>query len=280
MIRIYSQRRLSPYYGQVQIAESGRARALTLDGENWEIQFRREVSEGFELTIRHTYIRVAIIKDSDLTQLAIPSSLDARKVDERIQELSAFLKQASLPFPANDLYEYWLMDDKDDQPLALIFSCCSAEQMTAFPVRPEWTALPASVMKIQSTPKEEASASAPVNYQVERMVAERAGRNPQARWFKRCPGETTLFPNYLLSEDWEDEAHHDLCQRYILRQAPRLLMLHHLGHTQRRHLENAARQHALEVERFYPLYPEVADKQIMTAIRVEARMRQSVRNSS
>ena len=39
MIKAYSQRLMPPYSGQVQIAESDRARALTMDGENWEIHF-------------------------------------------------------------------------------------------------------------------------------------------------------------------------------------------------------------------------------------------------
>ena len=39
MIKAYSQRLLPPYSGQVQIAESDRARAITTDGESWEIHF-------------------------------------------------------------------------------------------------------------------------------------------------------------------------------------------------------------------------------------------------
>ena len=38
-IRAYSQRLLPPYSGQLQIAESERARAITMDCETWEIHF-------------------------------------------------------------------------------------------------------------------------------------------------------------------------------------------------------------------------------------------------
>jgi hypothetical protein len=38
-------------------------------------------------------------------------------------------------------------------------------------------------------------------------------------------------------------------------------------------MERAARDNALEVQRFYPVYPKVADEKLMTAIRVEARLR-------
>ena len=40
-------------------------------------------------------------------------------------------------------------------------------------------------------------------------------------------------------------------------------------------LERAARDHVFEVERFYPLYPEVVDSSIMTAARVEAQLRRT-----
>ncbi len=45
MIKTYSQRLLTPYYGQVQIAESERARALAVDGQTCEIQFLHSGSE-------------------------------------------------------------------------------------------------------------------------------------------------------------------------------------------------------------------------------------------
>ena len=37
MIRIYSKRLLSPFVGLVQVAETARARALSLDGRNWAL---------------------------------------------------------------------------------------------------------------------------------------------------------------------------------------------------------------------------------------------------
>ncbi len=57
------------------------------------------------------------------------------------------------------------------------------------------------------------------------------------------------------------------------RQSPRLLMLHGLKLEQRTQLEINARKYALEVERFYKLYPEIADQALIDAIRVEARLR-------
>lgn len=272
MIRAYSKKMLSPYMGQVQIVETTHARAITLDGKNWEIQFLRKDSNEPELD---KYFRVAIIKDSELKRIALPSYLCDSEIDKRIVELADYIANVDLPLPAEDIFEYWLLDEKEKAPLALIFSCREAEQMATYPAIAEWTALPSSAMKVEATPDEEARNEAPVNYRFERLVAERAGYNPRAAWFTRRHSEAETFPSCLVSEEWEDEAHDQLCQRYIQRQAPRLLMLHWLNKTVRFRLEQAAKKNALEVERFCALYPEVVDEKLITAIRVEARLRRA-----
>ncbi len=270
MIKAYSQRLSPPYSGQIQIAESDRARAMSVDGEAWEFQFLR----------LNTYRRVAHIKHSELSKITSVSTQEGREVDERILELSEFLITANLPFPAEDIYEYWLLDEKDETPLALIFSCTKAEQMPTFPNRTEWTALPAAVMPITPTEDETQRCDSPVNYRLERLVAERAGSKPRARWFKRREHEPDEFPPLLLREDWQEEEHLDLCKRYINRQSTRLLMLHGLEREDRRRLEIAARPNAVEVERFYSLYPEVVDADLISALRVEARLRSATEENT
>ena len=71
MTQAYSKRLLFPFLGQVQIVESEQLRALTLDGENWEVQFKvafddtASTSPGQQENIRkHSYIRVAVIRPS------------------------------------------------------------------------------------------------------------------------------------------------------------------------------------------------------------------------
>ncbi len=233
MIKTYSQRLLTPYYGQVQIAESARASALTVDGQTWEIQFIHlgnggpiHTNSGTQSTSLR-YRRAVSISDSEIRQKKVGSMLETgQTVDERILELTEFLADITLPFPAADHFEYWLLDSKDQSPLALIFSCRESEQMNAYPSRPEWTALPAAVMPIEMTEDEKSYSSAPVNYRLERLVAERAGYNPKAKWFTRRLNEEQSFPTFMLREDWQEEESADLCQRYLKRQSPRLLMLH------------------------------------------------------
>lgn len=280
MIKCYSQRLSPPYSGQVQIAESERGRAVTVDGEMWEFHFLHARSNGHQWgnakkAERH-FRRIAYIHQSDLGKIAEQATQDGQPVDDRILELAEFLTTANLPFPAVDRYEYWLLDAEDKSPLALIFSCSEESEMSTYPPKNEWTALPASVMPIEKTPEELENSALPVNYRFEQAVMERAGYYPKTRWFTRHSNESDNFPPFLVREDWNDEATHQLCQRYLQRQSTRLLMLHGLTHGDRQRMEQAAKAHATEVQRFYPLYPEVADEKLMNAIRVEARLKNAV----
>jgi hypothetical protein len=260
----------------VQIAESDNARALSMDGDMWEFQFIYANGRGGNAgSVRQQgrFIRAAHIRHRDLERVIDNPSTEDGEVDERILELARFLLDASLPFQAADRYEYWLLDPKDNSPLALIFSCLEVSEMASFPKLTDWTALPAAVMPIETSEDERSKSYGPVNYRLERCVAERAGTKPRARWFTRRPNESEDFPPFLVREDWKSEEHRDLCKRYLHRQAPRLLMLHGLRWEERQRMELEAKANALDVDRFYPLYPEIADKDVMDKIRVEARIR-------
>lgn len=275
-VRSYSQRLSPPFSGQVQIAESERARALTLDGARWEIQFihtsvvaKGPGETGVERRARH----IDNLQHGEIVRIAAEGTRDGQPVDDRILELARHISDTALPFPANDEYEYWLLDARDGSPLAFIFSCADLDEIQNLPVRPEWTALPAAVMPITKTEDEVAREEPPVNYRFERLIAERAGPSPKARWFRRGDGQADDFPPLLVREDWQDERDHDLCQRYLQRQATRLLMLHGLAHEDRLRLEQAVRPNVAELARFHALYPEIADQELITAMRVEARLR-------
>lgn len=273
MISTYSQRALQPFSAQVQIAESEHARAVTMDGEVWEFQYIYSVGSSAAARAAGRFVRAAHIRHRALDGIAETGALEGEPVDERIMELARFLTGARLPFPAADRYEYWLLDAKDGYPLALMFSCVDAEQMSAFPTMMDWAALPAAQMPIETSEVERSRSYGPVNYRLERCVVERAGSKPRARWFRRDIHNDQDFPALLVREDWEDEEQADLCRRYLHRQSPRLLMLHGLSPQDRQRMELAARAHPLDVARFYPLYPTVADRDTVDKIRVEARLR-------
>ncbi|MBX2869059.1 MAG: hypothetical protein KTR18_10305 [Acidiferrobacterales bacterium] len=263
MPKAFSQKLGPPFSGQVQIAESDKYRAITLDGQTWELQY-----------VNRIHVRVATVTAEELKNRDLKvEELASEAADPKLDELIDFLNEVTLPFDAIDHYECWLLDKESQQPLAMLYSCSDPEQMRKFPSHPEWTALPDSVIPIQKTEKELAAQMAPVNYRLERLVAEQAGINRKSQWYDRREHDASLFPPYLVRDHWEELDHQDLCSRYIMRQAPRLLMLQSLSSAQRQELESKCKSYSTEVARFYPLYPEVIDEKSMSALRVEARIR-------
>lgn len=277
MIRSYSQRLTPPFSGQVQITESERARAVSIDNLKWEFHFFIGIEGDVNSTNRATrkrFMRVATFDNKEVMELADPTSSERSETDDRIIELADYISSTKLPYDAADRFEYWLLEPKSGSPMALIFSCVEEEFMETFPNKTEWTALPAAIMPIERSEEELANGLPPVNYRVERLINDHAGYKPQASWFVRNKNDEE-FPPFLVKEDWEDESEHLLCQRYINRQAPRLLMLHELSYNSRSRLESSAKENAIEVERFHQLYPSIADKNLMNSILVEAKIRQS-----
>jgi hypothetical protein len=288
VIRTYSRRLLLPFVGVVQIAEMGKARALSMDGEYWSIQYMlpidpRQQTRPQKLDPGSTYTRivgynhaaVGTVRDGRLENHPVHPALDADEVRSASHRLFTAVTAARLPFDRADRHEYWLLDARDDTPLALLYTCVGEQERDLTPPRSEWHPMPASELKVEPPEPPQDLYVPPVNYRLERLVAERAGTKPRAAWFERKEPAGDDFPPCLIREDWQDDQQQVLCDLYIRRLAPRLLMLQGLPHAVRNRLEHAAREHVFEIERFHALYPEVVDHRLLTAARVEARMRRA-----
>jgi len=258
MFEVYSQKLAPPYSGLVHIAKSGRYRAVTLDGQMWEIQHLNRIN-----------IRAAAVSAEEIKSGAFKHE-DA---DPKLVEIMEYLADVKLPFPSKDHFECWILDSTDESPLAMLYSCVDEEQMRKFPKYPDWTALPDSVMPVVKTDEELASQSTPVNYRVEMLVASRAGVNKKARWFDRREHDADLFHPFLLREDWIESQDQDLVWRYIARQAPRLLLLPDLSDSDRERLEVASKHNPDEVARFAGMYPKIINQELMNSLLVMARIR-------
>lgn len=286
MIRLYSRRLLSPFVGLVLIAEADRARALSTDGVHWAIQYAmtdaaRQRPRAADADHRLHYAPVATIEHGELKPRALHPFLNLADVRAAAQDLCEAVTAVPVPFAAADRYEYWLLDGADGSPLALLESRIDAPELASTPSRPAWIAMPAAQLDVPA-PEHEMRPTAqtaqrsylpPVNYRLQKLVEERAGPRPRAAWFDRRDPATAALPPCLIREDWADAHQHQLCERYIRRLAPRLLMLQSLPDGVRRRLEEAARDYVFDVERFFPLYPAVIDDTLLTAARVEARLR-------
>jgi hypothetical protein len=257
------------------------ARALSLDGRNWEVQYAR-VSEaqfrthhpGADPSLR--FALVATIEQSALKTRDGHPFVASDATRAAINQLCDALSAASLPFDAVDEHEYWLLDDADGAPLALLQSCVDLKDRDIMPSQqPSWVAMPAAQLAVPGSEGSAGTYVPPVNYRLEQAVAHRAGSRPRATWLSSDHGSTTSrnLPPCLLREDWPDEEQRQLCERYVKRLAPRLLTLPDLPRETRRRLEIAACKHVFDVERFHAVYPEVVEDGLLKAARVEARLR-------
>lgn len=280
MSRLYSKKMLLPFVGVIQVAELGWGRALSLDGKNWALRYAQNDNEQvrngpFRDDPRVNFSLVVRIEGDRLETRAVHPSLDPERVRADSQQLFETLRNVRIPFEAADRFEYWLLDDQDETPLALLHSCVDAQEMQLPVPSPEWLAMPAAELSVTDPePPAQTTYLPPVNYRLQKQIEERAGSKPRAAWFERT-ATTEDFPPCLIREDWEDPECQRLCDLYLQRLAPRLLMMAGLPHAVRQRLEQAACAHVFEVERFYHLYPEVVDDSLLNTARVEARLRRA-----
>lgn len=122
-----------------------RVPALSLDGHNWEIQYARIDEARFR--IQHSCVNpnlrftlVATIENVALkTGFGHPFA-PSDSVDATIDHLYTAVTDASLPFDAADDYEYWLLDEADSAPLALLQACVAPEDRDLVPWQASWVA--------------------------------------------------------------------------------------------------------------------------------------------
>ena len=280
MSRLYSKKLLLPFVGVIQVVELGWGRALSLDGKNWAIRYALNDSEPvrngpFRDDPRVNFSLVVTIDGDRLEPRAVHPALEPERVRADSQRLFEAIRDVRVPFDAADRYEYWLLDGRDESPLALLHSCVNEEEMK-LPVPPsQWLAMPAAELAVPDPdPPVQTTYLPPVNYRLQQQVEERAGYKPRAAWFERT-AVTDDFPPCLINDEWADPECQRLCDLYLRRLAPRLLMMAGLPRAVRQRLEQAACEYVFEVERFYPLYPEVVDDSLLTTARVEARLRRA-----
>lgn len=297
-MEMYAKRLNNPFQGVLQVVASERVRALSFDGIQWELQFQCDVHRmkpAFADTLpRFQYARIGRWEARHgFKPYPLDPAMDRAEVESHYPAVVDALGKVRIPLPQDDHYECWLLDDRDKQPLALLASCRQVTEMAAMTVaRPCWHPPNAGQLPIDCTEEENRRGLPPVNYRLENLVKQRAGQNPVAQWFLRQPDgqgsavsadgqlSTALparqFPELLLREDWESPAEQALCERYLQRLAPQLLVLQGLSLSGRERVERMASQQVIEMDSHFHLYPAVADPQRMTAWRVEARLRKAL----
>jgi hypothetical protein len=302
--RTYALRRLNPFLGVVAVLETGSARALSYDGESWQLQVLAERPEHTWGSLNRgravqQYFRFGLWSRSDgMTRVPINPLLDVGAMLAAAHALVAALEQAErrLPFLLTDRYEYWLLDAAD-QPLALLAAASDERYLEAAAVTDWHATLPAGAPFV--SPALEARGIPVQTMRSRRRHAELLEEQIRAsgtrcQWLSRQrdgsgvglapngPPElvgrqlpAVAFPSAGLRTDWSEAAQADLAWDYLEWAAPRLLALQDLSQALRQRLEAAARGQALLVASSFRMYPRVLNPAWIDAARVEARLRQA-----
>ncbi|MGD9164223.1 MAG: hypothetical protein PVF13_05640, partial [Chromatiales bacterium] len=226
-IQAFSIRQLNPFRGVLQVFLNDRARALSGNGQVWEIQVLSDRPQGLwpntPFSGRQFYGFGLWSAEGGLSQVPINPLFN---IDDMIDSAQALIEQlrpnlGDLPFPLADPFEAWLLDERASQPLALLQSSRSdAERCQIKP--PKWIAAERGDFSFVSqhllerglpnndghNPRVHASF-------LEAMVRERAGQPRRCVWYYRhrdgsasaCDDpQTSLaaerFPQLPISENW------------------------------------------------------------------------------
>ena len=301
-VNCYSQRILNPFRGVMNIISTGGADAVTIDGRNWVFYIHDnfdcptdDPEEFFQIELPD--IRFADWnKNTGLKRSPLIASYHYSEIQAIGQALlDAVVQYADLcPFPFEDKYELWLLDNKTSEPLALLDSACNITDLN----NPDNLTWEAGLRCKQEFMKESSLANEQYNSAGEflnQIINNRAGNNPSAQWFYRNrfsygKGLTginlnqqlvgrelsaRIFPKMLVQQQWQDKTKESLIEAFINWLSPYLLVLDFLRDTQRETLELAAKNYALLVDQMFLLYPKVINQHAINAARVEARMRKS-----
>lgn len=287
----YGIRLVNPFLGTLQVVHTEDARAMSRDGQNWEIQIlvrTRSAADWGSLNRRSDrprYYRYAFWNPlHGLRRMPVDPNLDAVSLQTRaaclVEQLSGELLHR-LPFPLQDHFELWLLDTQN-QPLAMLGSTDDETRM-AWCREQRWQAV-STIQTIDDYSPREAEP-------FERLIRQRAAMR---QWFRRSPnGEgvgldrlcpvrladrvlpATRFPQLLVRDDWGETKAEQLTREWADRLAPWLLQLPGLDKVRRSSLEQAAGRQPQMVEAMHRLYPEVIDRQRLRISRVAARIQQA-----
>ncbi len=279
----YSLRQWSPYQGTVQIVEIRGFRAVSRDGQRWQVQVR---NEGIRFFTYGTW--------------SADGSGNLIATDRTQAIVSALEGHPPLPFPAIDNLELWLLDQEQLLPLALLRSMPDTRRPFVSE-DPRWQSalsINSSFVSPSILRRAEDSAAQHIPHQelLERFVSAAAGAFPSAQWFRRdAKGngqglgirnvadaianrslESEAFPPLLVREHWDDEMFEQLVDDYHSWQAPELLTHASLSSSVRDLLEHKASGSAERIYNLRNVLPKIINRELIDRVFVEAVIRKSV----
>jgi hypothetical protein len=278
----YGVRRLGPYLGVIQVIDVGDACAYSTDGKTWRV--RQQTASGL--------FRWSV------TRLATGEAGGGGRISNADRLVDAFKQQPPVPFPIRDRFELWLLDSQTRRPLALLRTRYKATDME--PVTdPHWrpflltdTGFVSATLTRHESERSRNGGPLPHRDQLESQVNVASRPMPAAQWFERLAdgsgrggkglrlsdaevGRTLasdVFPELLISEDWQDDLRRGLVADYHDWYAASLLTHQNLTTATRARLEKAACKRPQSLLATYPLIPEILDRESVDVALVSARL--------
>lgn len=289
--KCYAVRRVNPFVGALHVLETPLGRAQTVNGVVWELELLTTVASRDwgslnKNSTRTIYSRYGLWSEADgVVRYPYQAEFNPVAARRQVEQLTAAVCEAAsgLPFALRDDRELWLLDQHDQQPIALLASMGS-QNKPAPPLPKYWKA-----SMTGSTPSHRRF---PRAQGLEEMVRRRAGFNLERCWVDRQPdgsgimldsGEVaaaSCFPPYLLTLEWANAEQRRLAEEFIAWTAPALLTLQRLSTRSREHLERHLNVQAQSIEHHWRLYPLVLDDNLLTAARVQCRLMEANQNSA
>ncbi|NNJ93406.1 MAG: hypothetical protein HKP57_01500 [Halobacteria archaeon] len=303
----YSQRMLNPFRGIVSYVSYRSADAVTADGSQWDIYVSNAaLLDGLE-TVRRPQIsdirygswsarqglkRGPLLPSDDFLQMEAMGTL----VYQHLLEIGE-----QVPFPLQDRYELWLLD-ADARPLALIDSALAASDIDtrqSLVWRPGQDCRRTFTSSVAEQLISEPERPGAMTDYLATYINSRTGDSAAAQLFERNADGSgsglqvinlpdslshrslpaSEFPVHLLDMQRHDALHAHLVHDFICWQAPWQLSLPGMDAAERGEFEQHARVQPLKLAHLYRLYPEIIDRAVIDAARVEARLRSTHRIS-
>lgn len=296
--KCFAQRLLNPFRGVMHSIQYGAAEAVTTDGVQWDIYVSND-------ELKQDLLSVTPIQTSDIRYGSWSAAAGLKRGPiypsddfKRMEAMGAAVYEKLLeihdtvPFPLQDHYELWLLDQQQ-LPLALLHSVVDEGEIE-LDIPLTWRAGQSCQKLFRPEtvyPKIEDSLSA-AEVLANTIHHNANAPNLQAQWFLRqadgsgqaiatincdAPLGRILHENEFgtpfINQQRIASEYHNLFTDYKSWLSPWLLLLPQLNDMERAFMEQQCRANALAVATQYRLYPKVIDPSIIKAARVEAMLR-------
>jgi hypothetical protein len=300
----YSQRLLNPFRGTMHCLRYRAADVVTADGRHWDIYVSNEgLMEGLPEPRRAQVSDIRFgtwSREQGLRRGPLFPSDDFLRMEAIGQRAYEYLLEVheQLPFPLRDVYELWLLDPAG-RPLVLLDSALTGAEPGLTPTL-RWTPginCRQSFTSIAAQPLElDHRQPAAVADYLAGYINWLAGTHPAAQRFRRNPDgsgqgldginladdlaqrvlDAEDFPPDYIELSGHDAVHRQLLQDFVRWQAPWQLLRQDLDAATRSEFEHHASVQPLKIASQYRLYPEIINRGVIDAARVEARLRESL----